>query len=123
MLIVLATHMQEIHSNVKTVLKCYKSCYNMMQIILTGYNVPQIDRAVSAILKNMSRFNIKILKNPSVQNVSRFDNEPKLWGCNYDDVTRKVMTVDGSFVDMKKLVNVKTPNGVLVEMIRSGSHN
>ena len=116
MSIVLATHMQEIHPNVQTALKCYKPYHSMMQIILTGYDVPKINRAVSAILKNMSRFNIKILKNPSVQNVGRSDSEPKLWGCNYDDVTRKVMTVDGSFVDMKKLVNVKTPDGVLVEM-------
>ena len=64
----------------------------------------------------MPRFNIRIHKKPSVQKIGRSDSEPKLWGCDSKDVTRITMTVNGSFADMKNLVHVKTPDGVLVEM-------
>ena len=87
------------------------------RLVLTGYDLSKIDRAVSVVLKNMSRFNISIQEKPSVQKIGHLDDEPKLWGCDSKDVTRKAMTVKGSFTDMKNLVHVKTPDGVLVELV------
>ena len=95
----------------------------LIQIVLTGYDLSKVNKTVSTILKNMPRFNIRIHKKPSVQKIGRSDSEPKLWGCNSDDVTRIIMTVKGLFTDMKNLVHVKTPDGVLVELIHSNNHN
>lgn len=88
----------------------------LTQIVLTGYDLSKVDRAISVILKNMARFNIDVQEKPSVQKIGRSDSEPKLWGCDNKDVTRKTMIVSGLFTDMKNLVHVKTPDVVLVEM-------
>lgn len=87
------------------------------KLVLTSYDQPKVDKSISSILKNASKFNVEIKEGPFVQKIGQFDNEPKLWGCDGNDVIRKAMMVRGSFSDMKNLVKIQTPDGVLVELL------
>ena len=96
--------------------------YNILMVVqytacldLIGYDTSKIDSTASIIIKNLSKYNVDLQKKPFVKKISVNGDEPTLWGCNYEDVTRKTMTVRGSLNDMKNLIHVETPDGVLVE--------
>ena len=89
------------------------------KLVLTSYDLPKVGESISTILKNAPQFDIEIKKPPFDQKIGQSDDEPKLWGCDGNDVIRKAMILRGSFSNMRDLVRIQTPEGVLIELLPS----
>ena len=87
-----------------------------VKLVFTGYDELKINRSVNVILKNIIKFNAIIQKEPFNENISK-QNIPKIWGLDRTKAKRKSVIINADFENLKNLINVKTPDGVLVEHV------
>ena len=100
-------------------MKGMKSVAHMKQtanFVLTSYDLPKIDGAISNIRRNVSRMRIT-LGDPEEQNISWLKGKPKMWGCSGDDIKIKTILVSGSSEELKKLNRIKAPDGVFTQLL------
>lgn len=87
------------------------------QLVLTSYNLKTIDVSIDAILSQAVKMNISVEGKPVSSKVVPSKKTTPMWGCERDDVQRKSIFVSGSIDDLKKLIKIKTPEGVYVQLI------
>lgn len=87
------------------------------QLVLNSYDSSKIKTAISKIKKSNSKFNVKLGK-PITSKTKLAKGEPKIWGCETNDLKREVMEVSGSVDDLKKLLlNLKLTEGVYIQLL------
>lgn len=86
------------------------------QLALTGYNDRNVKLALKKIMEKLSDSKITVNGDPIKQS-EPLDNQPPLHGCDHNDLTVISISVSGSLKDVKRLVETKTPRGVMVELL------
>ena len=89
----------------------------MQLISFVGYRRPDVDTALSKIMKQSKKHNVNIHGGPISRKFELLSTHPKLWGCDKDDLIVMVLTVDGKKEDIKDLIRTDTPIGVQMELL------
>lgn len=84
------------------------------QLLITSYDKQKVDQGYKEILAIKSK-NIHVGK-PKPQKVSSTKNQPPIWGCEDNDLKQVSITIDGEFEDIRKLLSIKTIEGVYMQL-------
>lgn len=91
-----------------------------VQLAFTGYDNKDVELTLKKIMKKLSdpKSDLKISThgNPEYHD-EPLANQPPLHGCNHQNVTIVSLSVSGSLKNIKRLVEIKTPDGVMVEIL------
>lgn len=89
-----------------------------VQLAFTGYDSKDVELTLKKIMKKLSDPDLKIsTKGTPEYHDEPLANQPPLHGCNHQNVTIVSLAVSGSLKNIKRLVEVKTPDGVMVEIL------
>ena len=86
------------------------------KLVFTGYDESKINRSIDMILKNITKFDISVQKEPFSEKIPK-QNIPKIWGLDRTKAKRKSIIINSDFENLKNLIKVKTIDGVLVEHV------
>ena len=87
-----------------------------VQLLMTSYVANDVEITLSKIQRKASSLNIHIDDILTQDETSRLE-QPKLWGCDGKDVTKQAILLTGSMDKIKELIQINTPDGVLIEIL------
>jgi hypothetical protein len=86
------------------------------ELVLNSYDTGKIASAIANIKKSNSQLNITL--GAPKNHTSSKPVKPKIWGCETNDLKRKIMSVSGSQEDMTKLLlKLKVTEGVYIQLL------
>jgi hypothetical protein len=84
-------------------------------LIITSYDKQKVDQGYKKILSAKSK---KIdMGTPKIQKVKFAKNQPMIWGCDKNDLKQMTIPLSGSIEDLKKLITIKTIEGVYMQLL------
>jgi len=97
--------------------KSIKEVQKQIQLSFTGYEKSNIKTALEKIRKESLAFNVTVHGTSVKRQIKLVQGQPKLWGCDKEDVTIRTLLVSGYLKDIKNLVRLDTPDGVQIELL------
>jgi len=84
-------------------------------LIITSYDKQKVDQGYKKILSVKSK---KIdMGTPKIQKIKSTKNQPIIWGCDKNDLKQMTIPLSGSIEDLKKLITIKTIEGVYMQLL------
>lgn len=87
------------------------------KIVVSSYNLPQVQGTITKIMTQSPKYHVKTVGKPFIQKMSVSSNQPKIWGCDGKDVKTRSIFLSGSSDDLKKLLKIPAPDGVLIQLL------
>ncbi|MHB8546500.1 MAG: hypothetical protein ACYDAJ_07020 [Nitrosotalea sp.] len=87
------------------------------KLVVTSYDLPKVNGTITKIMKQSSRLNVNVTGGPITMRMTVSQNQPKIWGCEGDDVKMKSISVSGSSDNLKKLLKIHAPDGVYLQLL------
>lgn len=91
-----------------------------VQLAFTGYDKSNVESALEIIMKTITKKSSNldiIIHGTPISQRELLVNQPPLHGCDHKDLTVIALSISGSLKDVKRLVETKTPRGVMVEVL------
>lgn len=94
-----------------------KEMQKSAKLVLTSYNLDTINTSLAVILAQAVKMRVSVEGTPVSSKVVFSNDDTPIWGCKRSDVKRKSVFVSGSVQDLKKLIKIKTAEGVYVQLL------
>ena len=86
------------------------------QLVVTGYKKSSVKKAINIISTFAQKYDVKVGDKP-VHHFSLVKYQPVLHGANISDLTIYSVYIIGNLKNIKKLMNINTPKGVIIELL------
>ncbi|HVB66205.1 MAG TPA: hypothetical protein VND01_00750 [Candidatus Acidoferrales bacterium] len=85
------------------------------QLLITSYDRLKVDQGYRKILATKPK-GVDVGR-PKIQKVEFTKDQPIIWGCNKNDLRQMSIPITGSIEDLKKLISIKTIEGVYMQLL------
>ena len=82
------------------------------QVVLTGYDKPKIDKTIKSLIEYTKKINVEI-----VNSQTEISAKSKLWGCEKDNLEQKILFLNGTMDDLRKILYAKTEDGIYLQLL------
>jgi hypothetical protein len=107
------------HANAATV-KYYEQWeFDMMKkayVRLTGLDTPKVNQAMFRVIKSSPRVHVGVIGTPKNEKVKWSKTRARQSGCEEVELKRKVIEVRGELVNLKRLLKLKIPDDVYIQL-------